>query len=191
MPAVASAGLSPGLTATAPDGSAISVSSPFSTTTAAERRAASRTWLQTLALDLGAVDLQQAGELARVRREHRRGGLARTAGRASRRGRSAHLRRAPCTCASAASAARELECAGTAPEARPERQRRRRARPLRAPLRSPPAPARRPARASRGSSAPGSGGGRQHALQRGRNARGHVPRAGAHARFARPSAARP
>ena len=44
MPAVASAGVAPGLTSTSPAGSAISVSSPLSTTTAPARRAASRAW---------------------------------------------------------------------------------------------------------------------------------------------------
>jgi hypothetical protein len=44
VPAVASAGVAPGLTATLPSGAATSVSSPLSTTTAPERAAASRAW---------------------------------------------------------------------------------------------------------------------------------------------------
>ncbi len=72
-PAVASAGASPGLTATRPLGSAISVSSPLSTTTAPAARAASPDPAQPPLADLLAGDAEQAPELAGVRRQDGRG----------------------------------------------------------------------------------------------------------------------
>ena len=150
VPAVASAGVAPGLTPPARRARATSVSSPFSTTIAPLRSAASRACASRCAATSLGVDVQQAAELALVRGQHgRRVALAQRLERA-RRGRSARRRRSAAAARHrAATLARERRGAVRAAEPRAEHHARPRARPAPAPR---PAPAgdvrRRPRRAA-------------------------------------------
>ncbi len=72
VPAVASAGAPPGLTATRPSGSAISVSSPFSTTIGPGGARRLSDMVKPPRVDLGARYIEQSAELAGVRGQDRR-----------------------------------------------------------------------------------------------------------------------